>query len=200
MIPCEAVPGHPEFKHLTAIAGIDIDLRYATANNFAERNLYGNLDCAWLRHDAATGLSSAVAWLATHRPGYCLRVLDALRPQRVQEQLWEKLAGTPLEQYLAHPERGSIHSFGMAVDLTLLDPQGIEMDMGSGFDELSELSHPALDSEHLALGTLSAAQITERGWLRAAMRAGGFHGISSEWWHFDFGERDLVRRHYARVL
>jgi D-alanyl-D-alanine dipeptidase len=200
MIPCEAVPGHPEFKHLTAIAGIDIDLRYATANNFAERNLYGNLDCAWLRHDAAKGLSSAVAWLATHRPGYRLRVLDALRPQRVQEQLWEKLAGTPLEQYLAHPERGSIHSFGMAVDLTLLDPQGIEMDMGSGFDELSELSHPALDSEHLALGTLSAAQITERGWLRAAMRAGGFHGISSEWWHFDFGERDLVRRHYARVL
>ena len=200
MIPCEAVPGHPEFKHLTAIAGIDIDLRYATANNFAERNLYGNLDCAWLRHDAANGLANAVAWLATHRPGYRLRVLDALRPQRVQEQLWEKLAGTPLEQYLAHPERGSIHSFGMAVDLTLLDPQGIEMDMGSGFDELSELSHPALDSEHLALGTLSAAQITERGWLRAAMRAGGFHGISSEWWHFDFGERDLVRRHYARVL
>jgi D-alanyl-D-alanine dipeptidase len=200
MIPCEAVPGHPEFLHLTAIAGIDIDLRYATDNNFAERNLYGALDCAWLRHDAANGLASAASWLGSQRPGYRLRVLDALRPQRVQEQLWEKLAGTPLEQYLAHPERGSIHSFGMAVDLTLLDPQGIEMDMGSGFDELSELSHPALDSEHLALGTLSAGQITERGWLRAAMRAGGFHGICSEWWHFDFGDRDLVRRHYARVL
>lgn len=200
MIPCEAVPGHPEFQHLTAIAGIDIDLRYATANNFAERNLYGELDCAWLRHDAASGLARAVDWLATHRPGYRLRVLDALRPQRVQEQLWEKLAGTPLEQYLAHPERGSIHSFGMAVDITLLDPQGHEADMGSGFDELSERSHPALDSEHLALGVLTSEQITERGWLRAAMRAGNFHGISSEWWHFDFGDRDLVRRQYARVL
>lgn len=200
MIPCEAVPGHPEFTHLSTLSEIDIDLRYATSNNFAERNLYGDLDCAWLRHDAAKGLSLAAAWLTAQRPGYRLRVLDALRPQRVQEQLWEKLAGTPLELYLAHPERGSIHSFGMAVDVTLLDSQGHEVDMGSGFDDLSELSHPALDSEHLALGTLTAAHITERGWLRAAMRAGDFHGISSEWWHFDFGDRDLVRRHYARVL
>jgi D-alanyl-D-alanine dipeptidase len=200
MIPCEAVPGHPEFTHLAGLPQIVIDLRYASADNFAERNLYGELDCAYLRRDAAKGLAQAADWLAARRPGYRLRVLDALRPQRVQEQLWAKLAGTPLELYLAHPERGSIHSFGMAVDVTLLDPTGVEVDMGSGFDELSERSHPALDAEHLALGVLSAAQIAERGWLRAAMRAGGFHGISSEWWHFDFGDRDLVRRQYARVL
>ena len=185
---------------MSAIAGIDVDLRYATVNNFAERVLYGGLDCAYLRCDAAEGLRRAVAWLKARRPEYRLRVLDALRPQRVQEQLWAKLAGTPLEEYLAHPERGSIHSFGMAVDVTLIDPQGQEVDMGSGFDELSELSHPSLDAEHLALGRLSAAQITERGWLRAAMHQAGFHGIQSEWWHFDFGDRDAVRRTYQRVL
>ena len=200
MIRCEDVPGHADFVPLADIAGIDIDLRYASADNFVGRDLYGALDCAFLRREAAAGLARAVAWLAAHRPGHRLRVLDALRPQRVQEQLWAQLAGTPLEQYLAHPEAGSIHSFGMAVDITLVDATGREADMGTGFDDLTEGSHPALDAEHLALGVLSAAQVTERGWLRAAMRAAGFHGINSEWWHFDFGDRHVVRRQYARVL
>lgn len=200
MIPCAEVPGHPEFVALATIPGIDIDLRYATADNFAGQVLYAGIDCAYLRREAATGLAQAAQWLSVQRPGWRLRVLDALRPQRVQETLWAKLAGSPLEQYLAHPERGSIHSFGMAVDVTLLDATGAEFDMGSGFDELSERSHPALDAEHLALGVLTARQIAARGWLRAALRAGGFHGIQSEWWHFDFGDRERVRRDYQRVL
>ena len=200
MIRCEDVPGHADFVPLARIEGIAIDLRYASADNFVGRDLYGSLDCAFLRREAAEGLARAVAWLAAQRPGHRLRVLDALRPQRVQEALWAKLAGTPLEQYLAHPEVGSIHSFGMAVDVTLQDAASRECDMGTGFDDLSEASHPALDAEHLALGVLSAAQIAERGWLHAAMRAAGFVGIHSEWWHFDFGDRHAVRRQYARVL
>jgi D-alanyl-D-alanine dipeptidase len=103
-------------------------------------------------------------------------------------------------QYLAHPERGSIHSYGMAVDLTLLDPTGREVDMGSGFDEMSALSHPEFEAEHLALGQLQPAHLAERGWLRRALREADFHGISSEWWHFDFGDRNLVRRDFPRVL
>ena len=62
------------------------------------------------------------------------------------------------------------------VDLlrTMRDPQGREVDMGSGFDEMSLTSHPAMNDEHLALGVLTAAQVTERGWLHAAMARGGF--------------------------
>jgi D-alanyl-D-alanine dipeptidase len=109
------------------------------------------------------------------------------------------VAGTPLQAYLADPARGSIHSFGMAVDVTLLSPQGREADMGSAFDEMSLLSHPAMNDEHLALGALSAAQVTERGWLHAAMVRGGFRGIPTEWWHFDFGDRAQVRSEGPRV-
>jgi zinc D-Ala-D-Ala dipeptidase len=87
----------------------------------------------------------------------------------------------------------------MAVDVTLIDPQGREVDMGSGFDEMSLKSHPAMNDEHLALGVLTAAQITERGWLHAAMVRGGFRGIPTEWWHFDFGDREHVRQHLPRV-
>ena len=200
MIRCEDVTHHPDFRALASIPGIDIDLRYATADNFVGHAVYGGLDCAWLRREAADALAAAAVWLAANRTGYRLRVLDALRPQRVQERLWAELQGTPLTLYLAHPERGSIHSFGMAVDVTLLDAAGSEVDMGSGFDEMSEASHPEREAEHLALGTLGAAQLAERGWLRAAMRQAGFHAITTEWWHFDFGDRTAVRRDLPRVM
>jgi zinc D-Ala-D-Ala dipeptidase len=196
----EQVPQHPDFRSLSSLRGVAVDLRYASANNFAGRVLYAGLDCAWVRREAGAGLEEAAHWLRTARPGYQLLVLDALRPQRIQEALWQGVEGTPSEAYFAHPVRGSIHSFGMAVDVTLLDATGAEVDMGSGFDEMSVLSHPALDAEHLALGTLSAAQVAERGWLHAAMARGGFRGITTEWWHFDHGDRDAVRRDLPRVL
>ena len=99
-----------------------------------------------------------------------------------------------MEHYFADPRRGSIHSYGMAVDVTLLDAQGREADMGSGFDEMSEASHPALHAEHMASGVLSAAQVAERDCLHGAMVHGGFQGTPTEWWHFDFGDRERVRR------
>jgi len=200
MIACEDIAAHPDFRSLLTIAGISVDLRYATPDNFVGHDVYGGLDCAWLRREAADALEQAAAWLAAHRPGYSLRVLDALRPQRVQEVLWNELQDTPLTLYLAHPERGSIHSFGMAVDVTVIDPQGREVDMGTGFDEMTLSSHPDHEAEHLALGLLTAPQISERGWLRAAMRQAGFQGISTEWWHFDFGDRVAVRRDLPRVM
>lgn len=195
----ERIAGHPDFRPLAGLAGVRHDLRYASANNFAGRVLYPGYDCAWLRREAAVGLEAAAAWLAVTRPGYHLLVLDALRPHRVQQSIWDDVAGTDAAAYFADPARGSVHSYGMAVDVTVVDALGAERDMGSGFDELSPRSHPLLHAEHLALGVLSAAQITERGWLQAAMARGGFRGIQTEWWHFDFGDRDAVRRELPRV-
>ena len=196
----EDIAAHPQFVHLNRVRGVHHDLRYASSNNFAARNLYGKLDCAWLRAEAAAGLETAARWLAIQRPGWVLRVLDALRPQRVQESIWLDVEGTPMAIYFAHPGRGSIHSFGMAVDVTLLGPDGTEVDMGSGFDEMSELSHPELHARHLASGALTAAHVADRELLRSAMAHGGFDGIGTEWWHFDHGDRSRVRREFPRVL
>ena len=199
-IYCETIVSHPEFRRLSSIDGIAVDLRYATPDNFVGRDLYSPLDCGFLHQDAAAALERAVAWLRAHRPEYTVLVLDALRPQRVQEQLWQALQGTDLLGYIAEPTRGSIHSFGMALDVTLLDAQGRELDMGTGFDDLSARSHPAKEAEMLARGELLAQQIENRSWLRDAMFQAGFVGINSEWWHFDCGDRLMVRRDYARVL
>ncbi|PQO91447.1 D-alanyl-D-alanine dipeptidase [Massilia phosphatilytica] len=199
-IASEDIAGHPEFRHLSTIAGIAVDLRYATPNNFIGRDLYSPYDCAWLHRDAAFALERVVAWLKDKRPDCTPLVLDALRPQRVQQQLWDALAGTDLQMYLANPQRGSIHSFGMALDITILDDAGRELDMGTGFDDMTELSHPALEARFLARGELTAAQIASRQLLRDAMFQAGFVGINTEWWHFDCGDRNLVRQTFRRVL
>jgi len=199
-VASEDIAGSPEFRHLTSIAGIAIDLRYASSNNFVGRDLYSPFDCAWLHRDAAAALERVVAWLAGHRPGFKALVLDALRPQRVQQQLWDTLAGTGLQMYLANPARGSIHSYGMALDITLLDAAGRELDMGTGFDDMTTLSHPALEEGFLMTGELSDEQVANRRLLRSAMLQAGFVGINTEWWHFDCGDRELVRATYRRVL
>lgn len=197
---CEDVAGSPDFRRLGDITGIGVELRYATSDNFVGRDLYSPLDCAWLHRDAAAALGTAVAWLAAARPELRLLVLDALRPQRVQEQLWASLQGTNLLEYLAEPSRGSIHSFGMAVDITLVDATGRELDMGTPFDDMTERSHPVLEASLLARGVLQPVAIGNRAVLRAAMDAGGFRGINSEWWHFDCGDRERVRATCVRVL
>lgn len=196
---CELIASHPDFRALASIEGITVDLRYATDNNFVGRNLYGTLNCAWLHREAADGLERTVEWLSRNHPGLTLAVLDALRPHRVQIELWDFLEGTELRQYLADPAKGSIHSFGMAVDVTLLDARGMELDMGTAFDALSILSHPQHEEEHLQQGLLSEQQLAHRHVLYEAMQQGGFLGIASEWWHFDCGDRVRVRQSFTRI-
>jgi len=196
---CEDVASNPDFRRLASIAGIAVDLRYATADNFVGHDLYGSLDCSWLHQLAATGLEQATALLAEEAPGHRLLVLDALRPHRVQIQLWDHLEGTDLRQYVADPARGSIHSFGMALDATLLDPQGRELDMGTGYDAMTELSHPVLEARHLASGQLTAQQVRNRELLRGVLLRSGFRTIDNEWWHFEMLDRQQVRQHFTRV-
>jgi len=196
----EDLASHEGFRHLSTIAGLFVDLRYGGNDNFVGRNLYGDLDCAWLHRDAACALEAALATLKLERPDLSMIVLDALRPQRVQEALWKALEGTPLTMYLANPVVGSIHSFGMAVDISLVDTEGRELDMGTAFDDLTERSHPAFENRFLAEGRLTHDQIANRLLLRKVMTQHGFHGISTEWWHFDHGDRQRVRAGYPRVL
>jgi zinc D-Ala-D-Ala dipeptidase len=200
-IRVEDIVNDPAFVRLATLAHIDIDLRYAGTDNFAGRVLYAGIDGAWLRAEAAHGLARAAAWLARHHPGQRLRlrVLDALRPHRVQQAIWRDVAGTPAAMYFADPALGSIHSHGMALDVTLLDAENREIDMGSGYDEMSERSHPALEDAQLAAGAITAAHIDARQLLRRAMHEGGFQGIATEWWHFNHGDPQRVRRELPRV-
>jgi zinc D-Ala-D-Ala dipeptidase len=200
-IPIEAVSGgHPDFVRLADIPNIRHELRYASTDNFVGADMYSPFDCAWLRREGAAQLAQSAQHLRSLRPDLTLLVLDALRPQRVQERMWKALEGTGLTDYLANPVVGSIHSFGMAVDVTICDARGRELDMGTPFDDLTELSHPMLEEAWLARGQLTEAQVANRQLLRAAMDAGGWRGITREWWHFDAGDRVRIRSELPRVL
>ena len=185
--------------YLSTLAGVKIDLRYATTDNFVGRDMYAPFDCAWLHKQAANALKQALTALKSVRPDLSFVVLDALRPQRVQVQMFNALVGTGLEMYVANPARGSIHSFGMAVDISLIDEKGEQLDMGTGFDELVDMSQPELETQFLAAGKLNQAQLDNRHLLRDVMQGAGFFGINSEWWHFDCGDRNVVRAEFTRV-
>lgn len=196
----DAIPRHADFVHLSRIPGIRYDLRYASIDNFVGADMYSPFDCAWLRREGAEALQRCVSHLRAQRPDLSLLVLDALRPQRVQERMWKALEGTGLTDYLANPSVGSIHSFGMAVDVTLCDAQGVELDMGTPFDDLTEKSHPVLEEALLLKGELTRVQVAHRQLLRDAMAAGGWRGITREWWHFDAGDRVRIRSELPRIL
>lgn len=183
----------PDFIDLRRIAGIEIDLRYASTNNFMRRNLYGVFNRAFLRKSAANQLCKAREALGIAHDGYKFSILDATRPRSVQHRLWAYVAGTPHERYVAKPVPGSIHNFGFAVDLTILDEEGAELNMGTDYDTFDDLSQPVLERYHRRNGNLSDAHLKNRMLLRNAMESAGFFQHPLEWWHFDALEQEIAR-------
>jgi len=188
-----------DFVELRASAGLTIDLRYATLNNFLGRNLYGDFNKAFLHRIAAEKLASAIKTLLEIRPAYKLIVLDTLRPQAIQHILWDHVKGTEQEEYVADPAKGSIHSFGLAIDLSVLDESGTELDMGTAFDDFTQLAQPRLEDGFVAEGRLTKQHIENRRLLRGVMEGAGFIQLPNEWWHFDALPAAEVRANYRIV-
>jgi D-alanyl-D-alanine dipeptidase len=148
-----------------------IDLAYATARNLTGKPVYRQARC-FLHADAEARLVRAVD-LA--RPlGLRLKLFDAFRPSEAQWVLWN---ACPDPDFLADPRRGSPHSRGVAVDVTLLDAAGAELDMGTAFDAFTPLSHHANTAIPLA------AQ-RHRFLLLGLMSAAGWDFYGNEWWHY----------------
>lgn len=188
-----------DFREITPADGVVIDLRYAGTDNFTGQNLYGPFNRLFLHKRAADKLKAAIALLKHEHPGYKFIIYDGLRPRSVQWQLWRKVAGTPQEKYVADPKKGSIHNYGLAIDLSVVDVQGHELDMGTGFDSFTPLAEPQLEQQKLASGELTQAQLDNRLILRRAMEGAGFKVLPEEWWHFDALGADLVRKQFTIV-
>ncbi|HEY9078678.1 D-alanyl-D-alanine dipeptidase [Magnetovibrio sp.] len=159
---------------------VEIDLKYATTDNFTGQPIYRRAGC-YLHHEAEK-LLIAARDLAEIQ-GYRLRIFDAFRPSEAQWKLWNH---TPDPDFLADPRRGSPHSRGVAVDLTLVDAAtGAALDMGTGFDAFTPKSHhgnteisvPAQKNRLLLMGLMTTA---------------GWDFYRNEWWHYQlFDSRDF---------
>ena len=165
-----------------------IDLKYSTTDNFMNMDMYGDLETCYLRKNPAEMLLRANEYLKETNPELNLLIYDGMRPRSIQRKLWNALDEVPeteRTQYVADPEKGSIHNYGAAVDLTLAHENGSPLDMGTNYDYFGELAFPALEDSLLSIGVLTKAQIQNRKILRSVMTRAGFSTISSEWWHFN---------------
>lgn len=150
-----------------------LDIRYATKNNFTGQQVY-------TRTQAFLVKSAAQALIAAHEDfknlGYKLKIWDAYRPRAIQYKFWEL---QPDERYVSSPAKGSKHNRGCAVDCTLVDVQGNELDMGTEFDDFSERAHSTYTD-------LTATQRANRKLLQKTLAKHGFTVLTTEWWHFDY--------------
>lgn len=180
----------------TTCPDILVQLKYATADNFLHKNVYGDLKKCFLLKEAALKLAVAQKNLAILKPRWRLKIYDGARPRRIQAAMWALVKGTPQQPFVANPKTGSNHNYGAAVDLSIVDDKGLELDMGTTFDYFGDLAQPRWEDAFLKKGVLTANQVMNRRLLRKVMTEAGFISISNEWWHFDAFPTDEVRKRF----
>jgi len=162
-----------QWTELTSDDGYVIDIKYATKDNFVKEAVY---PCArfFLKPDVARALNRVRD--KVKGAGCRLKLFDGYRPRPVQYKLWAKV---PNPDYVADPKEGSMHNRGSAIDLTLTDMYGTELDLGTPYDFFGPEAHQ--DYKNLSEMILSRRQL-----LKSSMEAEGFQAIRTEWWHFSY--------------
>lgn len=150
-----------------------IDIKYATKDNFVKAKMY---DCGrcFLRPKVAKALVSVHQQLK--KQGFGLKIYDGYRPRPFQQRLWDKV---PDERYVTHPKKGSMHNRGAAVDLTIVDAKGNELDMGTPYDFFGEKAYQTYTD-------LPQNVLANRKLLRETMAQYSFKHIRTEWWHYSY--------------
>lgn len=149
------------------------ELKYATPDNFLKQAVYDCGEC-YLRKSTAEALVKANK--AFIQLGYRIKLFDCYRPLSIQKKMWKILPGT---HYVANPAKGSKHNRGAAVDLTLVDAQGKELNMGTPFDFFGKEAHHTY-TEH------TKEVLENRKLLKETLNKYNFKSIYSEWWHYEY--------------
>lgn len=157
------------------------DMKYATDDNFLKAKVYDCAEC-FLRYKTVKALIAA-----NHdfiKKGFKIKLYDCYRPLSIQQKMWE-IVSNP--KYVADPKKGSIHNRGGAVDISLVDGNGKEVEMGTAFDFFGpEAGHNYTK--------FSKEVLANRKFLKKIMIQNGFNSFDSEWWHYNLkaGLKDNV--------
>lgn len=175
-----------------------VDMMYARADNFTGARMYPEgFATAWLHPEAARALARAQAELSATHPGLRLLVKDAARPMSVQRLMYRTVRGTPQAPYVSNPANGGgLHNYGLAVDVTIADPLGRELPMGTPVDHLGREANIDREDDLVARGLITREERQNRQLLRRVMKAAGWKTLRSEWWHFNLRSRSEARRDY----
>ena len=154
------------------------DMKYATEDNFLKAKVYDCAEC-YLRLKTVKALVEANN--SFMKQGYKIKLFDCYRPLEIQKRMW-KIVSNP--KYVADPSKGSIHNRGGAVDITLVDSEGRELDMGTTFD------HFGIEASHNYL-KLDSQIIQNRKVLKETMQKHNLKIFESEWWHYNLNNASV---------
>ena len=189
---------------LVDIATVDPTIQVDLVNsdpkkNFFRENYYNGLQKAYLQKEVALKLSEAQKKLRAKYPSYSLLILDAARPRSVSQAMYDKMKGTKFERYVANPKTGSMHNYGIAVDITIVDENQNELDMGiTPFNKNTVQIYWEYVKKKLG-NKLTVEQKKNRKLLSDTMQASGFFPLSFEWWHFNGMEKEKARKTYKII-
>ncbi len=188
---------------LINIHTVDKSIKVDLVNSDPDKNYFredfnNGLRKAYLRGEVATKLSRAQTFLKSKFPDYSILIMDAARPRSVSQLMYDKMKGTKFEKFVANPKKGSMHNYGIAVDVTIVDGNGDEIDMGFTPFYKSNLSI-YLGYAKLKVFDLGEAQKKNRKLLSNIMRKAGFIPLSFEWWHFNGLPKDKTRKKYQII-
>jgi D-alanyl-D-alanine dipeptidase len=148
------------------------DMKYATEDNFLKAKVYDCAECL-LRYKTVQALIAANKEFM--KQGCKIKLFDCYRPLSIQKKMWE-IVSNP--EYVADPKKGSIHNRGGAVDITVVNAQGEELEMGTPFDFFGiQASH---NYKKLPISVRA-----NRKYLKSVMIQSGFNSFDSEWWHYN---------------
>ncbi|MEI6427328.1 MAG: M15 family metallopeptidase [Pseudanabaena sp. ELA607] len=172
---------------------------------------YGQASPFCLRQGVLNALLRAQEELQKQYPHLHLKVFDAYRPIAVQQFMVDYTFNQQLKHrgWLA-PEISPIqkaevmtevlkfwaipsddpatpppHSTGAAIDLTIANYYGQELDMGSPIDEISERSYP----DYFRHSVTNLQAHNHRNLLKTVLVNQGFVQHPHEWWHFSLGDQ-----------
>ncbi len=175
-----------------------VDLRRCASVVVDERGAGENPHWSHVRAGVAERLERAAELLGGEvRPA----VVEGFRPPELQRRYFERrverlAARHPdwasarvrreASRFVAPPDIVPPHCTGGAIDLTLVDAAGAELDLGTAVNESPE------DCEERCVTDapgLSAGARASRDRLVLALRAAGFVNYPTEWWHWSYGDR-----------
>jgi zinc D-Ala-D-Ala dipeptidase len=207
--PGLAEPEHPlETRFLAAglvdvatwAPSIRVDLVNADASkNFFGQDFYQGLTRAYLQEEVAKKLAQAQEILRRSHPTHSLQILDAARPRTVSQAMYDQVQGTRFERFVADPAKGSMHNYGVAVDITIVDSRDRELDMGPSPFRTSTLGLYWRYALHKLGKDLSDEQKANRALLSTTMQEAGFLPLPFEWWHFNGMEKREARRRFHPI-
>lgn len=144
---------------------------------------------------------------ASHLPdGYKLKIFDAWRPPQVQMSLYAhfrkqvaEINTTDSDEEIdrktrlvfSYPSKDQAfpyaHATGGAIDLTVVDALGKELNMGTSFDDFVDMSVTAYYESLEGMSKNDVQIRNNRRLLYHSMTAAGFSNLPSKWWHYDYG-------------